>query len=191
MRTQIEVVRSFWPSADGHTLTLLTASTRTRLLQPKPVRNDIASIEEAMDRLERTHLVGALDLGRALNEAKPLLSVGKILSLVHVGSGIAAMGEGKVDQLVKRLPRAALRRHRRGRRWNRSFMQAAAEASGGYLTQVNPTSRSAGAAWRLPRRSTRRAWWMFTSRIRGNARWLPFTRLVCQGEEVAPSPRRG
>ena len=74
---------------------------------------------------KESHLIGALDLGQALTDAAPFLKAGKNRYLVHVGSGIAAMGERRDDVLAKRLPDGT--RYVGvgvGQRWNRSFMKA-------------------------------------------------------------------
>ena len=99
-----------------------------------------------MAELEKAHLVGAFDLGKALNDVRPLLEAAKTPYLLHVGSGIAAMGENRTDKLLERIPKGA--RYVGvgvGKRWNRAFMQAAAERTGGYFTQVNPDEP---VAWR-------------------------------------------
>src|SRR5262249_4542362 len=130
MRTQIELVRSLLGNASREdTFALITANTRTRL--SKPAACDPAAIEAAVATLEKAHLVGALDLGAALNAARPLLEGSKNPWLVHVGSGIAAMGEAKPGNLIGRLPKGT--RYVGvgvGRRWNRALMQSAAEKTG-------------------------------------------------------------
>src|SRR5262249_39228538 len=92
------------------------------------------------------HLVGALDLGKALTAAAAHLKQGANPYLVHVGSGIAALGERRQDVLVGRLP--ANTRYVGlgvGRRWNRALMKAAAEHTGGLFAQV---TRAEPVAWR-------------------------------------------
>ena len=56
------------------------------------------------------------------------------------------MGERRDDVLAKRLPAGT--RYVGvgvGKRWNRGFMKAAAESTGGYFTQINPDEP---VAWR-------------------------------------------
>src|SRR5262249_10326096 len=121
------------------TFVILTAGTRTRAVQAKAVPNDPAAIDEAMSALEKTHLVGALDLGAALTAARTHLEGAKSPYLLHIGSGIAAMGSAGTADLLKRIPKGT--RYVGvgvGKRWNRPLMQAAAEATGGLFAQVNP-----------------------------------------------------
>src|SRR5262249_2171383 len=129
---------------------------------------------------------GALDLGTALNEIKPLLTSAKSPYLLHVGSGTPAMGTRATAELLKRLPKGT--RYVGvgvGKRWNRAFMQIAAEKTGGYFTQVNPDE---SISWRgLELAST-----LYTPRLLdvsikdgdGKVTFLPMVRLAAQGEEV-------
>jgi tetratricopeptide (TPR) repeat protein len=191
-RTQIELVRSLLENAGrDDTFTLVTASTRTRRVQEKPVINDAVAIAESMVELENAHLVGAFDFGRALNDIRPLLEGVKAPYLLHVGSGIAAMGEARTDELIKRIPK----RTRYvgvgvGKRWNRAFMQAAAERSGGCYTQVNPDEP---AAWRgmeiAMTLATPRLLDAQVSDRDGKVNFLPFVRMIGQGEELAAVAR--
>jgi ferric-dicitrate binding protein FerR (iron transport regulator)/tetratricopeptide (TPR) repeat protein len=139
-RTQIEVIRGLLGNAEhSDTFTILSAGTNVRAFAPeaKPVTPE--NVADALDFLDKSHLIGALDLGKALAEAEPFLNAAKNPYLVHVGTGVAAMGEKRDDVLAKRIPAGT--RYVGvgvGRRWNRAFMKAAAERSGGYFTQVNP-----------------------------------------------------
>src|SRR5262249_10953214 len=66
--------------------------------------------------------------------------------LVHVGGGVAAMGEHRTDELVKHLPEGTTYVGVGvGHRWNRAFMKAAAERTGGLYVQINPDEK---VAWR-------------------------------------------
>ncbi len=192
MRAQIEFVRGLLSSASRQdTFVILTANTRTKAT--KAIRNDPAAIDEAMAEVEKAHLVGALDLGAALAQARTLLEGAKNGHLVHVGSGIGAMGEAKTSNLIDRLPKnAKYVGVGVGRRWNRPFMQAAAERTGGYVTHVNPDEP---LAWRgLEVASALDAPRLLDVRFSdpaGHATFLPFGRMACQGEEVAAVARVG
>src|SRR5207302_1693502 len=86
----------------------------------------------------------------ALKAAAPLLKVGKNPYLVHVGAGIAALGERREDALTKLLPDGV--RYVGvgvGKRWNRAFMKVAADRSGGHFTQINPDEPIAWRAFDL------------------------------------------
>src|SRR5262249_6170532 len=127
-----------------------TAGTRVHSFAPEPRPATRENIQEAVEFLEGTHLIGALDLGSALSAAEPLLKASPNSYLVHLGSGIPALGERREDVLAKRIPEGA---HYVGvgvgKLWARSFMKAAAERSGGYFTQINPDEPIAWRAFDL------------------------------------------
>src|SRR4029077_4301163 len=144
------------------------------------------NIKAAVAFLEGAHLVGALDLGRALNEAGKILKDSDNAYLVHVGSGIAALGERRDDVLAKRIPKGV--RYVGvgvGRRWARSFMKATAERTGGAFTQINPDESIAWRSFELfsllntPR--------LMNARVvddREHMSFLTFSSMVAQGEEI-------
>ncbi len=139
-RTQIEILRSLLNNAEQEdTFVVLTAGTQTHLFanEAKPLTPE--NITTAIAYLEKSHLIGALDLSRALGEAAPFLKAAKNPYLVHLGSGVAAMGERRDDILAQQVPAGT---HYVGvgvgKKWNRNFMKIAAERSGGYFTQINP-----------------------------------------------------
>jgi tetratricopeptide (TPR) repeat protein len=150
-RVQIEVIRGLLAQADADdTFAVLAAGTRVRALAKEPLPVTAENVQAALTFLEGSHLIGALDLGHALAEAEPMLKGAKNGYLVHVGSGIAAMGERREDVLARRIPEGT--RYVGvgvGRRWARSFMKAAAERSGGYFTQVNPDEPVSWRAFEL------------------------------------------
>ena len=144
-RVQIDVLRGLLANAEpDDTFAVLAANTRVRVLDAKPVTP--ANVEAAVGFLENIQLIGALDLAKALDAAVPLLRKGNNAHLVQLGSGIAALGERRTNLLAKKLPEntpyvgVAV-----GRRWNRTFMQAAAARTGGYFTQINPDE---SVSWR-------------------------------------------
>jgi hypothetical protein len=92
----------------------------------------------AVQFLERTHLVGALDLGEAFRTVGEYARVADNPYLVHVGGGYTGMGTPQ-DELAKLLPpKAHYVGVGVGKRWNRAFMKRCAEQTGGYYTQINP-----------------------------------------------------
>src|SRR5262245_36201705 len=139
-RTQIEVIRGLLQQCnEDDTFRILTANTRVRAFSDKAESITPQKIEEAISFLEKSHLIGALDLDQALMQSAKALSESSDPWLVHVGSGVAAMGEHRHDQLVKRLPeKVKYVGVGVGRKWNRGLMKLAAERSGGYFTQINP-----------------------------------------------------
>src|SRR5262249_21353254 len=138
-RAQIEVIRQLLSKMDRNdTFAVMTAATRMKI-HAKPQAVTPENIKSAMDFLESAHLIGALDLGKALTEAQPILKANPNGYIVHVGSGIPAMGERRQDVLIKRIPDGT--RYVGvgvGKRWGRSLMKAAAEATAGHFTQINP-----------------------------------------------------
>jgi ferric-dicitrate binding protein FerR (iron transport regulator)/tetratricopeptide (TPR) repeat protein len=191
-RAQIEVVRGLLTNAEhDDTFSILTAGTRVRLFDKKPRANTPENVEAAVKFLEGTHLIGALDLGRALTEAKWLLQAGKNPHLVHVGAGTPAMGERREDALAKLLPDGA--RYVGvgvGKRWNRAFMKLAAERTDGYFAQINPDEP---LAWRsfdlLATLNTPR---LLQLRVVDDAERVPFlcdAASLAQGEEVCAFAR--
>jgi hypothetical protein len=191
-RTQVELLRAVLGCArPDDTLSLVTAATRTRKLHARPARLTPAAAAEAVAELEKAHLVGALDLGQALADVRPLLEAAQKPVLLHVGSGVAALGECRTDRLLAALPKGTeYVGVGVGRRWNRAFMQEAAERTGGYFTQVNPDEP---VAWRgldlAMTLNTPRLLDVRLSDPDGKTAFLPFVRLCCQGEEVAAVAR--
>src|SRR5208283_3911835 len=146
-RVQIDIIRSLLTNAEHYdTFAVLAAGTRVTSFSPTRLPVTPANIQAALDFLESSHLIGALDLGQGLTEAGKLLKDAQNPYLVHVGSGIAALGERREPELVKKVPQGA---HYVGvgigRRWSRSFMKRAAETTGGYFTQINPDE---AVSWR-------------------------------------------
>ncbi len=145
-RVQVDVVRALLSSAEhDDTFSVIAAGTRPRLFAPEARPVTAENVRAAVDFLEGTHLIGALDLGAAFAAAEPFLAA-KNAHLVHLGSGHPTLGELTAGGLSKRLPPSA--RYVGvgvGKHWNRAFMKTAAERSGGYFTQINPDEP---AAWR-------------------------------------------
>src|SRR5262249_22496693 len=139
-RAQVEVIRALRTHAEHEdTFAVLSVGTRVRKWMDSAVSATPENIDKAIAWLESRHLIGALNLDQALSDAAPLLQAGPNPHLVHVGSGIASIGEQPADELVKRI-----RVGRRyvgigvGKRVSPAFMKVAAERTGGLFTQVNP-----------------------------------------------------
>ena len=81
------------------------AGTRARALDAKPQKVTPENVEKAVEFLERTHLVGALDLQRALDATGPFVQAGEDPVLVHVGSGVPVLGQRDVDALRRQCRR--------------------------------------------------------------------------------------
>jgi ferric-dicitrate binding protein FerR (iron transport regulator) len=139
-RAQVEIVKTILNNAEhDDTFSILTAATRVHAYENKPQTAAPANVRQAVRFLENVHLVGALDLGRAFDAARPLVEAAKNPVLVHVGAGLPALGLRDLDALVNRLPeRAAYVGVGVGNRWSRALMKSAAARSGGCFTQINP-----------------------------------------------------
>ena len=190
-RTQIEIVRSLLNNTEhDDTFTILAAGTNVRAAWPG-MQNVTAEIVKAgLDFLDGIHLIGALDLGRALDEAGSLLKGEKDAYLVHVGTGVAAMGERRDDVLAKRLPEGV--RYVGigvGRRWNRNLMKMAAERSGGYFTQINPDEPVSWRGFELHAALAQPR--LLDVKVADNTgrQWLTFASSISAGEEVGATVR--
>jgi ferric-dicitrate binding protein FerR (iron transport regulator) len=138
-RVQIEVIRALLDNAEhDDTFRILTAGTNTSSFADEAMTATPKHVAEAVDFLEQSHLIGALDLGNALDTAADIAMKCKNPYLVHVGSGITHMGVPQGDllgHLPKAVPYVGVGV---GKHYDRNFMKQAAERSGGYYTQINP-----------------------------------------------------
>jgi Tfp pilus assembly protein PilF len=199
-RAQIEIIRAVLNNAEhDDTFAIVSAGTRSRtfpdpggLTSPAcllPVTP--ANIQAGLDFLENSHLVGALDLGHAISACAPLIEAGSNAHVVHVGGGLAGIGERRAEILACMVPQTA--RYIGigvGKRWSRSFMQAAADRTGGYTTQINPDEP---IAWRtfdlLATLSTPRLLDIHVSESTGKAPCLSYANAISQGEEFCTITR--
>ncbi len=191
-RTQIEIVRSLLTNAEhDDRFAIITAATRaaTFAAEAKPATAD--NIAAAVRFLDRTHLAGVLDLGKALEAAEPFLKAAQNPYLVHVGSGHPVLGETRADALVKRLPEGV---HYVGvgvgKRWNRALMKSAAERSAGYFTQINPDEAINWRAFELYSALTTPR--LLDAKVVDNAEkalFLSPTSAVTQGDELCAITR--
>ncbi|HEV3204606.1 MAG TPA: VIT domain-containing protein, partial [Gemmataceae bacterium] len=191
-RVQVDIVRTLLENAEhDDTFAILTAGTRVHALSSGSLLATPKNVQRALEYLDRTHLVGALDLGQALQVAETFVKGKKNPYLVHVGSGIAAIGERRENALIKQIPQGA--RYvgvAVGKRWSRNFMKPAAENTGGYFTQINPDEPVSWRAFELtsalamPR--------LMKAEVVDNAekiQFLSYAGSVGQGEEVCAIAR--
>ncbi len=142
-RTQIEIVRQILKNADyGDSFNIVTAATRTRALAEESLPVTAENVAAAIDFLEATHLVGAMDVGRAFQAVADLAAApGLEPTVVHLGTGVPSIGERDLDAVVARLPAEADCDYVGvgiGKRWSRQLMQQAVGRCGGYLTTIDP-----------------------------------------------------
>ncbi len=186
-RAQVELVRELLALAEeGDRFAIVTAATRTRALTDTLLPATRENVAAAVRALEHTHLVGAFDLGAALDALRPFTEDTEHAVVVHVGSGVATLGERDAGALAKRVPAGAEYVGLAvGRRWSRTFMKAAAARTGGLYAQVDPTEPLAWRAFEL--RAT-----LDTPRVLDahvvddaeSASFLTFEDAVADGEEL-------
>jgi ferric-dicitrate binding protein FerR (iron transport regulator) len=192
-RAQVEVVRHLLEHVEhDDTFAVVTAGTRTHVFADAPLPATPANVSAAVAFLERTHLIGSLDLGRALDDAGPLLKAGHNPCLIHIGSGLTAMGR-RQEELAKLIPDGVpYFGVGVGKRWGRAWMKQCAEKTGGYFTQINPDEP---IAWRafdlLATLNTPRLLGVQVAAGDGpeQPRFLTDDALVAQGEEVCAVAR--
>ena len=145
-RAQVEVIRHLLTQLDPNdTFQVYAANTRTETpAEPQPPTAE--AIGKAIAFLERSHLVGAFDLAKAFETIR---NPGGEMMLVHVGSGFAALGDRRHEELLKKMPPARYIGVAVGRRWDRAFVKRAAEATAGHFTQINPDEPIAWRAFEL------------------------------------------
>jgi len=191
-RAQIDVIRGLLENAEhDDTFNVVAANTRVHLFDTTARTATPDNVKEAVKFLESVQLIGALDLGQALAAVEPTLQSAKNPYLVHVGSGIATLGQRSEAALLKMLPsRGKYVGVGVGKQWGRAFMKSAAERSGGYFTQVNPDE---AINWRafdlLATLNTPR---MLDIRVVDKDKKIPFlteATAVAQGEEICAIAR--
>ncbi|MDA1251873.1 MAG: VIT domain-containing protein [Planctomycetota bacterium] len=150
-RVQVDLIRTFLENAEhDDTFSIVRASSKAERFSVRPVPCVKKEIEKAVDFMEDSHLLGALDLGQAFKLCSKQTSDDSENWLVHVGSGIPAIGERDASALERRLPKNA--RYVGvgiGKRWNRPFMKAAAGRTGGHFAQINPDEKIGWRAFEL------------------------------------------
>ena len=195
-RAQVEVIRSLLNNAEhDDAFALLTAGTRIHKFSEKPLPVTRDNVESALSFLEKTHLIGALNLEQALIESAPYLQAGENPHLVHVGGGIATLGEQRSDKLIALIPRSA---HfvgvAVGKRFSPAFLKVAAEKSGGFFTQINPDEPIAWRGFELASTLNTPRLLDITVHVPSKAgeeplRLLPFTNAISHGEEFTAVAR--
>jgi ferric-dicitrate binding protein FerR (iron transport regulator) len=140
-RAQVELVREMLALAEkDDRFTVVTAATRATTLSDDLLTVSPENVDAALDMLENAHLIGALDMRRALSATRPLAAAGERAVIVHVGSGVSTLGERDPARLARLVPEgAAYVGVAVGRQWSRPFMKQAAARTGGLYTQVDPT----------------------------------------------------
>lgn len=191
-RVQVDVIKSLLQNAEGgDTFSILTAGTRVQAYAAEPRPCTRAEIDAALAFLDRTHLVGALDLGQALRATASFVEAAADPYLVHLGSGVPVVGEREVDALLEEVPAGATYVGVGvGKRWQRTFMKAAAARSGGFVTQINPDEQVGWRAFEL--KATLDAPRLLDVRVTGlpdEQSFLAFDDAAVQGDEIVAVAR--
>ncbi len=190
-RAQVEVIRELLAlTEEGDRFAVVTAATRTRSLADSLLPVTRKNVAAALDFLDHTHLVGAFDLSQALAATGRFAAGSEQAVIVHVGGGVATLGERDPGALARLVPEgAAYVGVAVGRRWSRGFMKEAARRTGGMYTQIDPTEPLAWRAFEL--KAT-----LDTPRLLGatavddaEARFLAFEDSVSDGEELVAVTR--
>lgn len=191
-RVQVDVARTILENANhDDTFAIVTAGTRVRALTKESLVATPENVKHALAWLEKTHLIGALDLGQAFAACAPYLKAASEPHLVHLGSGVAVLGNRDQKTLCNALPDDT--RYVGigvGKRWARAFMKQAAEKTGGYYTQINPDEQVNWRAFELL--STLNTPRLTNVRVVDNSetvQFLGFSEVLAQGEEIAAIAR--
>ncbi len=186
-RVQLDVIKTLLENAEhDDTFTLLAATSQIRALADKPLAVQPKNVERAAEFLEKTQLVGALDLEKAFTAAAEVAGTVEQPCLVHLGSGYPKLGQNDPEALVRLLPKeTAYVGVAVGNRWNRALMKRLAGNSGGYVAQINPNEP---VTWRAIELASRlNAPRLTNVRVvddRERLQFLNMSDVVCQGEEL-------
>lgn len=144
-RAQVEIAKAMLANAEhADTFQFVTAGTRLAGYQKAPLAATPANLAKAGKWLDSIHLIGALDLGRAFRAVAAMAKAPAGVKdwnphVVHLGGGVATLGERQADELAKLLPRELTYVGVGvGKRWARGLMKQLAGRSGGLFTQINP-----------------------------------------------------
>ncbi|HLW68908.1 MAG TPA: VIT domain-containing protein, partial [Gemmataceae bacterium] len=198
-RTQIEILHTILENLEhSDTFQILSANTQCQWLSEKPLTASPENIKSAIAQLEKAHLIGALDLGQALEiitqQPRRLEDLPAGLGnqfLLHIGSAIPALGERREDALVKRIPEGV---HYAGigvgKRWSRSFMKQAAERTAGHFTQINPDEPVSWRAFEFLSALMAPRWQQLSVKDNQGRDWLLMEPSVAAGEELCAVVRQ-
>jgi tetratricopeptide (TPR) repeat protein len=139
-RVQVDIVKTLLENAaHDDTFSIVTAGTRIHAFAAEQQRVTPDNVAAAVEFLDKMHLVGALDLEKAIAASSKFAQAADRPVLVHVGAGIPILGERQTSKLLETLPKnVSYVGVGVGKRWNRQFMKLAASRTGGYFTQINP-----------------------------------------------------
>lgn len=193
--TQRQIVKVLLDNAEhSDQISIVRAGTQADLFRTKPVECSIENIEAAERFLQEVAPIGALDLEQALQAVQTQAQTGREPWVVHLGTGIPVLGERDQTTLLRMLPaRSRYVGVAVGKRWSKSFMEAAAHHTGGHVTQINPDE---AVAWRafdlLSTLNAPRLTEIATQLPDGtpeSTRFLLLTKGIAHGQELAAVTR--
>ncbi len=198
-RVQIDVLETLLKNAEhSDRFSIVTAATRSQTWKTEPVPCTAENIEAAVKHLNEVHLVGALDLEKALAACGPFLKSKTTTAdtetcLVHLGAGIPVLGEKETEPLLQQIPaKTKYVGVGVGKRWSNTFMKAAANRTGGCITQINPDEPVGWRAFELlSLLNTPRLEQVKVKDEGDKHRFLKFAETLAQGEELCALTRLG
>ena len=133
-------------SEHSDTISIIRAGTQPDLFRDKPVDCSLDNVAAALEFLKQVAPIGALDLTQALQAVQSQVTGSRETWIIHLGAGIPVLGERDQTTLLRQLPaKARYVGVAVGKRWSKSFMETAANHSGGHVVQINPDE---AVAWR-------------------------------------------
>ncbi|MEI8378478.1 MAG: VIT domain-containing protein [Planctomycetota bacterium] len=145
--TQRRIVKVLLENSEhSDTFSMLRAGTQPDAFAPKGVECSLENVAASLQFLNEVAPIGALDLGQALKGVQQQMISSRETWIVHLGTGIPVLGERNLTTLQRMLPTDA--RYvgvAVGKRWSKSFMETAAQRTGGHTVQINPDE---GVSWR-------------------------------------------
>ncbi|MFO1044131.1 MAG: VIT and VWA domain-containing protein [Planctomycetaceae bacterium] len=145
--TQRQIVKVLLENTEHtDTFSMLRAGTQPDAFAAKGVECSLDNVAASLRFLNEVAPIGALDLGQALQGVKQQTASGRETWIVHLGTGIPVLGERDLTTLQRMLPADA--RYvgvAVGKRWSKTFMETAAQRTGGHTVQINPDE---AVSWR-------------------------------------------
>lgn len=187
-RTQIETIRAMLNHVEHEdTFSVLTVGTRIHTFSPELLPATKENAAQAISWLEKSHLIGALNIADAFSEANNLLKNARNPHVVHVGSGIATYGEQRVDLLRTLLPaQAKYIGIAVGKRFSTTLMKATAEKTGGLFININPDEAISWRGFEITSmlNAPRLLNISLSVPSHPDLKFLPFSESVAHGEEL-------
>ncbi|MBC7822231.1 MAG: FecR domain-containing protein, partial [Planctomycetaceae bacterium] len=145
--TQRQIVKVLLENAEHtDTFSIIRAGTQADAFRRKPVACSLENVAAAQEFMREVAPIGALDLEQALQAVQKQVRGQREAWIVHLGTGIPVLGERDETTLLRLVPaKARYVGVAVGKRWSKSFMETAANHSGGHVTQINPDE---AVAWR-------------------------------------------